>query len=83
MRFLEGDLDVWCAVCERPVERVTVFPDPLVSGTRVRAQCHGQLAEATIRDELVVDAESITPQRWVAFEKNLLSPPPKALAEDL
>lgn len=48
-----------CAKCNRPVERVNSWNDPLTARTTFSFWCHGAQELAVLEDELIADADRL------------------------
>lgn len=70
---------IYCAVCQRPVDRVECYENAMNRSRTFRVYCHGATEEATLTDLDLAVASNI---HAVAFgpKDNLLTPPtPEAL----
>lgn len=48
-----------CAVCNKPVEKMESWYDPMSMKKVFRVQCHGQSEMATLSDQIIEDMDSI------------------------
>jgi hypothetical protein len=49
----------WCAICNKPTERVETMYDPNSYSKRFRVYCHGDAEEALLSDEAIENTDSI------------------------
>lgn len=48
-----------CAVCNKPVEKMESWHDPMSMRKVFRVQCHGQSEMAVLSDEVIMDCDSV------------------------
>jgi hypothetical protein len=59
-----------CAICNKPVDKVTSTYDLNLFSTVYRVYCHGQVEEQRLSDEILVSSLKVT--FGLAFERPLL-----------
>jgi len=67
-----GDMP-WCAICQKPVEKVSAAWDPLKLWTVYTAHCHGQVERCELTDQQAALCEGL--RFGVAFARELLPAP--------